>query len=239
MIRTLQIILGLIILYFLYLALLTGAVLTGLLTSTPNPGSHREESVWLSPAGLRLSRGYEADSLTGQLRERTVVGSRTLSLNTQVNGIPHVSHHGELQPVAYNARQHMTEVPLGPARFESVLWTMMILVILYILFIIYLSYELFRFASTAGREQFFNRDNRMRLRLFGAFLMATWFLRNLLAHFDILLMEHLTDTTGFVRQSRSEGTGFPEMLIAGLLMFIIAEAFSKGQKLQTEQDLTI
>jgi hypothetical protein len=29
------------------------------------------------------------------------------------------------------------------------------------------------------------------------------------------------------------------MLIAGMLMFIIAEAFAKGQRLQTEQDLTI
>jgi O-antigen/teichoic acid export membrane protein len=116
---------------------------------------------------------------------------------------------------------------------------MIVAIIVYILFILYLSWQLFRFASLAGKQEFFNLDNRKRLRLFGGFLLVISLLSFLLARCDIFLMEWLTGTTGFIRQQSAPGFQFPEMLIAGMLMFIIAEAFAKGQRLQTEQDLTI
>jgi hypothetical protein len=54
------------------------------------------------------------------------------------------------------------------------------------------------------------------------------------------ILQELTGTSGYryTRESKEMGY-FPIELVAGLLMFIIANAFGKGQYLQTEQDLTI
>jgi O-antigen/teichoic acid export membrane protein len=134
------------------------------------------------------------------------------------------------------------QIPITSDRYIQLLWASMAFLIGLLLLLIYISVVLFRFAAKTGRKEFFSRENRIRLRIFGTFLILSSFSNYLINTYQVWFLEKITGTV--IGQSNFPTSGyeklaFPYALVSGLLMFIIAEAFGKGQQLQTEQEYTI
>lgn len=249
MIRLLQIVLGCLILYFLYLAIVTSTVILPMLIirAKKEPAgfkgvnySLRQESFFISAANLKFSKVYEYDGIKKEGNLRTYIETPNMKPLMTINNTPYAKEaKGELVQLQYDKDTRALQVPVPLDRFNTAFFSFIGITILYLLFIIFLSYQLFQFGKLAGRKEFFNQKNRVRLRILGAFLIVTSFGSFLLESSGQWLLERFTGTWGYKTNLNTPVFSFPSVLIAGLLMFIIAEAFSKGQQLQTEQDYTI
>lgn len=249
MIRLLQIVLGFLILYFLYLAIVSTAIVLPMLiirakkVPTQSKGvnySLRQESFFVSPANLKFSKVFEYDGNKKEGSLRTYIETANMKSLMTINDTPYAKNtKGQLVQLQYDKDGRALQVPVPLNRFNTVLFTFVGMTILYLLFTIFLSFQLFQFARLAGRKEFFDQKNRIRLRILGAFLIVTACVSFFLESSGKWLLESLTGTWGYKTTLNTSVFSFPSVLIAGLLMFIIGEAFSKGQQLQTEQEYTI
>jgi hypothetical protein len=246
--RILQIILGLIFLQHLIALLLILTFLPARIFNFSKQmskeinypqGQLKFEST-LSVGALKLSQTMENDSLTGKGAQYLYASLPHLVPNMTVNGKAFVKNAaGEPIPARYKEYNRL-EVPVSPARYRFILTASFVLILIYLSLLLYMMVELFRFSKQAGRQMFFNRDNKRRLRLFGTFMLLTEVFTYAAKTSGAWLLQQLTGTSGYRYDGETNDFGsFPLGLVAGLLMFIIAEAFGKGQHLQTEQDLTI
>jgi hypothetical protein len=249
MIRLLQIVLGFLILYFLYLAIVSTAVVLPMLilrASKEPTGlngvnySLSQESFFVSPTNLKFSKVLEYDSTKNEGSFRTYIETANMKSLMTINDTPYAKNsQGQLVQLQYDKATRALQVPVPLNRFNTVLFTFVGITILYLLFIIFLSFQLFQFAKLAGRKEFFSQKNRIRLRILGAFLIVTACVSFFLESSGQWFLESLTGTWGYKTTLNTPVFSFPSVLISGLLMFIIADAFSKGQQLQTEQEYTV
>jgi Protein of unknown function (DUF2975) len=249
MIRLLQMVLGIIIFYFLYLAVVSTAVILPMMIKRVEKqpssmqgitSSLRQESFFISQADMKFTKMYRFDSAhrSGQLQ--TFIEASNMKPSIMVNDTPFAKNMtGDLVQLEYNRDTGALQVPISPGKFNTVLFSFIILMIAYLIFVIFLSYQLYHFTRLAGRKDFFVRRNLVRLRLLGGFLIVTACVSYFLESSRQWILESLTGTWGYQSTAMAPVIGFPSVLIAGILMFIIAEAFSKGQQLQTEQEYTI
>jgi hypothetical protein len=202
-------------------------------------GQQKFEST-LSVGPLKLSRTMHYDTITRKGVQHLYAGLPHLVPSMTMDGKPYVrSAAGESVPARYTENS-LLEVPISPDRYRFTLILSFVLILVYLAILLYLMVELFRFSKQAGRQDFFNPDNQRRLRIFGAFMLLTTLFSYVGDTSGAWLLQQLTGTTGYRYKLEQKDMGsFPTALVAGLLMFIIANAFGKGRDLQTEQDLTI
>jgi hypothetical protein len=202
--------------------------------------SLRQESFFISAADLKFAKVYRYDSVNRSGKLQTFIEALNMKPSILVNDTPYTKNKsGELLKLEYNRENGALQVPVSLRTFNTLLFSFIALMITYLIFVIFLSYQLYHFARLAGRKEFFVRKNLARLRLLGAFLILSACVGYFFESSRQWILESLTGTGGYQSAGTSSGFGFPSVLIAGILMFIIAEAFSKGQQLQTEQEYTI
>jgi hypothetical protein len=201
---------------------------------------------WESSAqlgGLKLSNAYYFDSLSGKSVFAKYAGMQNMKPEIFLNNEPYVmSKSGDLVRASYVKDAGGLQIPVDDRTFYSLLVTSLIILVGYMALLIYVAVQLFRFVTQTSRQNFFSTENRTRLRLFGGFMLFTAIGSYLITNGTPWLLQTITGTSGYrldLQANTSMVISFPSSLIAGLLMFIIAEAFGKGQTLQTEQDLTI
>lgn len=198
-----------------------------------------ESSVSLGP--LRLSQTMEYDSARNKGIRTFYAGLPHLTAFMTTNGQPTVKNaSGEAVMARFSKKGDWLEVPISADRYRHILTFAFVMILLYLILLLYMMAELYAFSKQAGRQEFFNYANRRRLRIFGAFILITVVVSYVVNTSGAWILQELTGTSGYqyLRESKEMGS-FPIELVAGLLMFIIANAFGKGQYLQTEQDLTI
>jgi hypothetical protein len=249
MIRLLQLVLGIVILYFLYLTVISTLVVLPMMIKrvdnepTALKGltySLRQESFFISPADLKFVKVYRYDSANRSGKLQTFIEALNMKPSILINDTPYTKNKSaELLKLEYNRENGALQVPVPLSTFNTILFSFIALMIAYLIFVIFLSYQLYHFARLAGRKEFFVRKNLERLRLLGAFLILSACVGYFFGSSRQWILESLTGTWGYQSAGTASGLGFPSVLIAGILMFIIAEAFSKGQQLQTEQELTV
>jgi hypothetical protein len=249
MIRILQLVLGILIFYFLYLTVISTAVVLPMMIKRADKGpaswkgvtySLRQESFFISAADLKFAKVYQYDSANSSGQLQTFIEALNMKPSMLINDTPYAKNKsGELLRLEYNRENGALQVPVPLGTFNTTLFSFIALMIAYLIFVIFLSYQLYHFARLAGRKEFFVRKNLSRLRLLGAFLIVSACVGYFFESSRQWILESLTGTWGYQSTGAPPVAGFPSVLIAGILMFIIAEAFSKGQQLQTEQELTV
>jgi Protein of unknown function (DUF2975) len=247
MIRLLQLVLGIVIFYFLYLTVMSTVVVLPMMIKrvekepTSWKGvtySLRQESFSIPRADLKFTKVYRYDSANRSGKLQTFIEALNMKPSMLINDTPYAKNKSaEPVKLEYNRENGALQVPVSVRTFNTISFSFITLMIAYLVFVIFLSYQLYHFARLAGKKEFFVRKNLARLRLLGAFLIASACVGYFFDSSRQWILESLTGTLGY--QSTANAFGFPSMLIAGILMFIIAEAFSKGQQLQTEQELTV
>ncbi len=206
--------------------------------SYPEGQQKFESSTSLGP--LRLSHMMEYDSVLGKGVRGYYASLPHLVPNMIMNGKPVVKDAKGEPVIARFAERNRLDVPISPDRYLFILTLSFVLLLFYLLILLYLMVELFRFSKQAGRQEFFNARNQRRLRLLGAFMLLTAIFSYAANTAGAWWLHQLTGTSGYRHDAQSSDfVYFPITLVAGLLMFIVANAFGKGQDLQTEQDLTI
>lgn len=195
----------------------------------------------MSVGPLRLSRTMEYDTAAGKAVESLYAGLPHLTSLMSVNSQPYInSPGGEPVPARYGKKGNVLEVPISKGQYRFILTLSFVLILIYLLILLYIMVELFRFSKQAGRQDFFNPGNQRRLRIFGTFMLLTTLVGYAADTSGAWLLQQLTGTSGYKYDRETGDLGsFPIALVAGLLMFIIANAFGKGQHLETEQSLTI
>jgi ABC-type multidrug transport system fused ATPase/permease subunit len=249
MIRLLQLVLGILIFYFLYLTVISTAVVLPMMIKrvdkepTSLKGvtySLRRESFFIPRADLKFSKVYQYDSVNHGGKLQTFIEALNMKPSMLINDTPYaINKAAEPLKLEYNRENGALKVPVSVSTFNTILFSFIALMVAYLIFVIFLSFQLYHFARLAGRKEFFVRKNMARLRLLGAFLIVSACVGYFFESSRQWILEWLTGTWGYQSTGTATVIGFPSVPIAGLLMFIIAEAFSKGQELQTEQEYTI
>ena len=249
--RILQIILGLIFLQHVVALLMTLTYLPARFfnvskemskeTSYPKGQMKFKSNMSLGP--LRLSRSMEYDTVAQKGEDNLYAGLPHLTTMMSVNGMPYIiTAGGEAVPARYSnsKKGSVLEVPISKSRYRLILNLSLVLILIYLLILLYMMIELFRFSKQAGRQDFFNSANQRRLRIFGTFMLLSAVFSYAADTSGAWLLQQLTGTGGYKYDSQTGDSGtFPIALVAGLFMFIMANALGKGQHLQKEQDLTI
>jgi hypothetical protein len=145
---------------------------------------------------------------------------------------------GERMKVEYDEKRMATGIAIPEKKFSRLLIVETILFTLLTGLIAYFSFQLFQFCRHAGNDQFFVPQNRKRLRLIGGFIMLTGIFSFFRQPFTMWLAGKLTGYDQW-QYHVNESVFHPYWIIAGLLLLVIAEAFRKGNQLQTEQEYTI
>ncbi len=245
--RILQIILGIIILQHLFALVMILSFLPAQILNFPKAtksfnypkGQQKFEST-MSIGDLKLSQTMEYDTLAGKGVRSLYAGLPNISTDLKINGRPYViGSDGNPIEARWTGNGNVLEVPVSAERYRSLLMLSFGIMLVYLIVLVYMMVELFRFSRKAGRQEFFEADNRKRLRLFGTFMILTALVSYLTNTSTGWLLHQITGTHGYRHHAPSSGGSFPAALVAGLLLFIIASAFDKGQYLQKEQDLTI
>lgn len=247
--RILQIILGLIFLQHLFALLVILTFLPARIlnfskemskeSSYPEGQLKFESTISLGP--LRLSRAMEYDTVAQKGVDNLYAGLPHLTTQMSVNGMPYIkSADGEAVPARYSKKGNVLEVPISKSRYRFILTLSLVMILIYLLVLLYMMIELFRFSKQAGRQDFFTPANQRRLRIFGTFMLLSTVVGYAANTSGAWLLQQLTGTSGYKYDGEAgDFVSFPIALLAGLLMFIIANAFGKGQHLQSEQNLTI
>lgn len=99
--------------------------------------------------------------------------------------------------------------------------------------------QLYLFARLAGKKEFFDARNGKRLRIIGWFITAMGLFTFVSPYLSVWLFDLKTGLGPYLTVHMRENWGSLYWVIAGLLLLVIAEAFRKGNQLQTEQEFTI
>ncbi|HEX5668253.1 MAG TPA: DUF2975 domain-containing protein [Chitinophagaceae bacterium] len=210
-----------------------------------NPGGVLNFEMAVMLGDLEMTRQFYYDSTSSKNVRKTYVALRSINhASTHRNDTPLVKgSNGEWIEAKYGNYTKRLQIPISSERYVQLLWASMAVLIGLLILLIYISVVLFRFATRTGRKDFFSSENRKRLRIFGTFLILSSFASYLINNYQVWFLEKITGTIIGYSELGNAGyekqLGFPYALVSGLLMFIIAEAFSKGQQLQTEQEFTV
>ncbi|HLO82250.1 MAG TPA: DUF2975 domain-containing protein [Chitinophagaceae bacterium] len=208
-----------------------------------NPGGVVNFESTVGLGDLKITRHFYYDSSIQQNFKNTYVGFKSIKfVNTTRNDTPMVNTKtGELVAARYSQFDKYVQVPVSYKKYKELLVMVMAILIIFLLLLIYISVVLFRFSVQIGNKEFFNKANQRRLRIFGGFLILFSILDYTIVNSREWILQKITGYSGFgdLGDFGYSLNLFPYALVSGLLMFIIAEAFSKGQQLQTEQDYTI
>lgn len=99
--------------------------------------------------------------------------------------------------------------------------------------------HLYHFVRLVGKKEFFDPKNGSRLRIIGWFITALGVFTFTSPYISRWLFDIITGVGPYVSMQLRENSGSLYWVIAGLLLLVIAEAFRKGNQLQTEQEFTI
>ena len=209
-----------------------------------NPGGVLNFETSIALWDLELTRQFYYDSASLKNVRKTYAGLKSIDQSSTLrNDTPLVKTiNGEWIAAKQGGYPKHLQIPITSDRYVQLVWASMAVLIGLLVLLIYISIVLFRFASKTGRKEFFSRENRKRLRIFGSFLILSSFASYLTNTYQLWFLEKITGTIfnhGDSWTMDSERLVFPYALVSGLFMFVIAEAFNKGQQLQTEQEYTI
>jgi ABC-type multidrug transport system fused ATPase/permease subunit len=209
-----------------------------------NPGGVLNYEMAVTLWDLELTRQFYYDSASSKNVRKTYAGLKFIDqASTLRNDTPLVKTiKGDWIAAKQGGDPKHLQIPITSERYIQLLWASMAFLIILLVLLIYISVVLFRFAAKTGKKEFFSRENRKRLRIFGTFLILSSFANYLINTYQVWFLEQITGTligNADPLTSGYEKLAFPYVLVSGLFMFIIAEAFSKGQQLQTEQEYTI
>jgi len=190
---------------------------------------------------LRLTRTFGVDS-TGQSTGPTgFIGTEDMKADMLFNERPVVeTRDGKHLDARFVSGNRGLLVPVSYSYFRVTAILAVAMMILLSVWMAYVALQLYRFAHAAEAGRFFTDANRKRLRSVGIFLLLTGLLSVL---FELCLPWIIGITTGvrgFSHKLNPDALpSFPYALVMGLLMFIMAEAFNKGEVLRSENELTI
>ena len=140
--------------------------------------------------------------------------------------------------VRFDEERFMTMIPLTEEKYVRLKALFIVLFLITSVLYFYSALLLYRFVRTAGQKAFFDSRNAVRLKYIGWFILLVGTISMMRVTISMWLMEFLTGLRGVIFKITESPINF-YYLIAGLLLLVIAEAFKKGNQLQTEQDYTI
>jgi hypothetical protein len=186
-----------------------------------------------------LGRKYIYDSVSGTSRMLPVLGIRGVKPSKKIDDGYYMKDRdiGDNR-VYFDQESYMTFIPLTEKKFSGCLALFIALFILSSLLFVYIWLLLFRFVRAAGKKAFFDKDNARRLAVIGGFILFLGVLSPFRLQISLWFMEWMSGLSGVDIRLNESGIQV-YYIIAGLLLLVIAEAFRKGNQLQTEQDYTI
>ena len=190
---------------------------------------------------LRLTRSFGVDSMGRATGPVAFIGTEDMKADMFFNERPVVeTPKGDILEARFVSGNKGLLVPVSYSYFRVMAILIAAIMILLSVWMAYVAVQLYRFAKASEAGHFFTDANRKRLRSVGIFLLLTGLLYLL---FDLCFPWVISATSGLRGFSHKLNPDslplFPYALVMGLLMFIMAEAFNKGEVLKSENDLTI
>ena len=150
----------------------------------------------------------------------------------------HFLSGNEQRTVTLDKEEHplvfLSEAEFGKAQVIAMIFFIIELILTFIIW-----RQLFHFARHAGKREFFDAQNGSRLRIIGWFITALGLFTFVGPYLSVWLFDLITGMGPYLNIGVFENHGSLYWVIAGLLLLVIAEAFRKGNQLQTEQEFTI
>jgi hypothetical protein len=117
----------------------------------------------------------------------------------------------------YDSAQRKNIRAISSERYVQLLWFSLANLTILINLLRYISFVLLRFAAGTGRKEFFNHENRQRLRIFWTFLLAASLFDYLVPRYQAWFLEQITDTYlgNDLRLTSYDDIGFPKALVSG------------------------
>ncbi len=145
---------------------------------------------------------------------------------------------GEKIRVDFDEQSMATGISIPEKRFQFCLFLGTALYLIVTIGIIWVAWQIFLFCRPLGKNDFFVPENRLRLKRLGWAVLVS---AVIFTGWPLAMPMVVGSITGFSPWIfREHGSLLqPFWFIAGLLLLVIAEAFRKGNQLQTEQEFTI
>ena len=190
---------------------------------------------------LELTRSFKVDSSGRAVGPTGFIGTQHMKPAMLINGEPVVEGpQGEMLEARHVPGSTGIQVPVSQRYFRVAAILAVTLMILLSGWMALVAVQLYRFANAAEAGQFFTDANRKRLRIMGSFLLLMGLLPFLFSLSIPWIITRTTGIRGFIPDFNFDAVpAFPYALVMGLLMFIMAEAFTKGEVLRSENELTI
>jgi hypothetical protein len=186
-----------------------------------------------------LGRAWKFDSSTHSGSMAPFIGFTGARLAKSPDEKMELVLDGEQQRTLMWDHENYPSVFLSEQRFNSAKTLCIFLFVLELAITFYIWRTLFGFVGCVGRKEFFNPKNGARLRIIGWFITALGSFTFLRPFLSLWLFDLFTGTGPLLMVRFQENFGNLYWVIAGILLLVIAEAFRKGNQLQTEQEFTI